>query len=72
MVAPYTGFGDLEEESEDADVISEADVYIAYGRYREAQSLLDEEISRSPDRLDLKYKLAETYYGARDLAAFCG
>jgi len=69
MVAPYTGFGDLEEESEDADVISEADVYIAYGRYREAQSLLDEEISRLPDRLDLKYKLAETYYGARDLAA---
>jgi pilus assembly protein FimV len=48
-------------ETQEADVISEADIYILYGRYREAESLLLEELSTSPDRLDIKYKLAEAY-----------
>lgn len=65
-LSPYSGFGGLEEETEEADVISEADVYLAYGRYREAESLLEGEIERAPDRLDVKYKLAEVYYGARN------
>lgn len=72
MRAPYTGFGNLGDETEEADVISEADVYIAYGRYREAQSLLEEEIANSPGRLDLKYKLAEAHFGARNLPALTG
>jgi len=65
---PHSGFASLEEMEEDeADVLSEADVYIAYGRYREAESLLEEEVEKSPDRLDVKYKLADAYYGARNL-----
>jgi pilus assembly protein FimV len=63
---PYSGLSNLEDETEEADVLSEADVYIAYGRYREAESLLKEEIERSPERLDLKNKLAEAYYGSRN------
>ncbi len=63
---PYSGLSNLEDETEEADVLSEADVYIAYGRYREAESLLKEEIERSPERLDLKTKLAEAYYGSRN------
>jgi pilus assembly protein FimV len=66
-LSPYSGFGNLDDETEEADIISEADVYIAYGRYREAESLLEEEVDKSPDRLDIKYKLAEAYYGARNL-----
>ena len=66
-LSPYSGFGNLEDETEEADIVSEADVYIAYGRYREAESLLEGEIVKSPDRLDVKYKLAEAYYGARNL-----
>jgi len=68
MRSPYGGFGNLQADSEEPDVISEADVYIAYGRYREAQSLLEEEQAKSPDRLDVKLKLAEVYYGAGNIA----
>ncbi len=66
LATPYSGLSNLEDETEEADVLSEADVYIAYGRYREAESLLKEEIERSPERLDLKTKLAEAYYGSRN------
>jgi pilus assembly protein FimV len=58
-----------EGETEEADVVSEADVYIAYGRYREAQSLLEDELRRSPARVDLKLKLAEAYSGAKNVPA---
>ena len=58
-----------EMEADESDVISEADVYIAYGRYREAEALLQDEIDQSPGRLDVKLKLAETYVGARNRAA---
>ena len=58
-----------EGEAEEADVVSEADVYIAYGRYREAQSLLETELRRAPNRVDLKLKLAEAYAGSKNLAA---
>ncbi len=51
-------------DGDESDVISEADIYIAYGRYREAEALLREEIKHSPDRLDVRFKLAETYAGA--------
>jgi pilus assembly protein FimV len=72
LSAPYSGFGDLDEETDDADIISEADVYIAYGRYREAESLLAEELKTSPERLELKFKLAEAYFGAKNAVALDG
>ncbi len=65
----FASFGRVEPETEDADVIAEADIYIAYGRYREAEDLLKDEIGRSPDRPDLKLKLAEAYFGARNRQA---
>jgi pilus assembly protein FimV len=64
--SPYSSFDDLDEETGQTDVASEADVYIAYGRYREAEYLLEEELSKSPERLDLKFKLAEAYFGAKN------
>jgi pilus assembly protein FimV len=63
---PSSELGNLGAETEERDVLSEAEVYIAYGRYREAAAILEEEINASPDRLDAKYKLADAYYGARD------
>ena len=47
--AAESAFGELsalQGESGETDVASEADVYIAYGRYREAEYLLEEEASR--------------------------
>ena len=58
-----------ELESDESDAISEADIYIAYGRYREAEELLREEIARAPKRVELKLKLAEAYLGARNREA---
>ncbi len=53
-----------EREPQEADVIAEADIYILYGRYREAEALLREEVEREPDRYDLKYKLGEALLGS--------
>jgi pilus assembly protein FimV len=58
--------------TDDADILSEADVYIAYGRYREAEGLLIEELKRSPERLELRLKLGEAYFGAKNAAALDG
>jgi pilus assembly protein FimV len=60
--------GDL-QEAQEADVLSEADIYILYGRYREAEQLLLEEMERSPERIDLRYKLAEVHIGSNDREA---
>jgi pilus assembly protein FimV len=71
-VAPpsvFSALGRSQAESDEADVLSEADIYIAYGRYREAEELLREEIERTPGRTELKYKLAESYHGARNYPA---
>jgi pilus assembly protein FimV len=58
------------DDDSDVDVFSEADIYIAYGRYREAEALLQDEIARSPGRLDLQFKLAEALYGMKNYDSF--
>ncbi len=59
----------MEEDADDGDVLSEADIYIAYGRYQEAEALLKEELSKYPGRADLQFKLADAYHGVGDGAA---
>ena len=59
----------LETEAE-ADPIAEADVYLAYGRYRQAESLIREAIEQEPERSDLKVKLLEILHAAGDRAGF--
>ncbi len=52
------------------DVIAEADVYLAYGIYQQAEDLLKNAIKESPDRDDYRAKLAETYYASKNKEAF--
>ncbi|HSO84269.1 FimV/HubP family polar landmark protein [Thiocapsa sp.] len=59
-----TSFGHFETETDEADALSEADIYIAYGRYKEAEDLLKRELKRSPERRDVRFKLAEVYAGS--------
>ncbi|WP_253451249.1 FimV family protein [Halomonas sp. Y3] len=40
-----------------AEAISEADIFIAYGRYDQARELLDTSLAREPERDDLRLKL---------------
>ncbi len=60
----------LQEETGEVDPLSEADVYIAYGRYQQAEDLVRDALQRNPGRMALKYKLAEIHFATRDVAAY--
>jgi pilus assembly protein FimV len=66
-VSMMSSLSNFDAETDEADVLSEADIYIAYGRHAEAQELLLAELKRFPSRLDIKYKLGEAYAGAKDV-----
>ena len=65
--APTDG---LEAVNADVDSVAEADVYIAYGRYQQAEDLLKEAMSREPESLSLKNKLLEVYYATSNQDKF--
>jgi pilus assembly protein FimV len=52
------------------DVIGEADIYIAYGRYPQAVSLLLSALDDDPDRSEVRLKLLEVYAETKDQASF--
>lgn len=60
----------LQEDTGEADPLSEADVYIAYGRYQQAEELLKQAIDSEPERLPLKHKLLEIYHATNNSGAF--
>jgi pilus assembly protein FimV len=67
----------IDEDSEDeiqtsqtSDVIGEADIYIAYGRYAQAIGLLLGVLEDEPERNDVRLKLLEVYAESGDRAAF--
>lgn len=60
----------LQDETGEVDPVSEADVYIAYGRYQQAEDLLHQAMEREPDRLALKHKLLEVHYATRSPDAY--
>jgi len=68
-VADRPGNG-LEGSGDNVDPVSEADVYIAYGRYQPAEDLLREAIDQDPERFELKSKLLEVYYATRNIERF--
>lgn len=55
----------LQDETGEVDPLSEADVYIAYGRYQQAEELVKQAIEKFPDREELKHKLLEIYFSAK-------
>ena len=61
---------DDEEEAPRDDVIAEADVYLAYGIYQQAEELLTQAIEENPDRNDYRLKLAETHYASKNADAY--
>jgi len=60
----------LKGETTEVDPTEEADVYIAYGRYEQAEQLLRLALEMEPGRLALQHKLLEVYAASRDPAAF--
>jgi pilus assembly protein FimV len=57
------------EETRD-DIIAEADVYLAYGIYQQAEELLQNAIKDKPDNDSYRVKLAETYFAGKNKDAF--
>ncbi len=67
--------GDLDAEPTDtvaqtADIIGEAEIYIAYGRFDQAAGLLKNSIEQEPSRIDLRIKLLEVYLETDDASSF--
>ncbi len=60
----------LQDETGEVDPLAEADVYIAYGRYQQAEELIRQAIDRDPERDGLKYKLFEILFAIKDADGF--
>jgi pilus assembly protein FimV len=52
------------------DVLAEADVYLAYGIYQQAEDLLRNALKQHPDRDDYRMKLLETHFASKNAAAY--
>lgn len=57
-------------DSADVDPVSEADVYLAYGRHQQAQDIINQALEKSPDRLELQAKLLEVLHAAKNVTGF--
>ena len=57
-------------DGSDVDAISEADVYLAYGRHQQAEDILRQALDKTPDQLDLHAKLLEVFHAAKNTDAF--
>lgn len=60
----------LQEDTSDVDPVSEADVYIAYGRYKQAEEILQQALDEEPGRAVIAYKMLEVYFATQNKSAF--
>jgi pilus assembly protein FimV len=65
-------FDAFDTDQNEVDPISEADVYLAYGRYQQAEELIRHAISEQPNRDECKLKLLEIYYASENKDSFAG
>lgn len=63
-------FDAFDTDQNEVDPISEADVYLAYGRYQQAEDLMRQAIVDQPGRDECKLKLLEIFYANENKAAF--
>lgn len=55
---------------EQDDVLNEADVYLAYNLYDNAEELLTSSLESNPERADYRAKLLDTYFATKNADAF--
>lgn len=63
-------FGAFDTDQSEIDPISEADVYLAYGRYQQAEELMRQAIKDQPSRDECMLKLLEIFYANENKQAF--
>lgn len=63
-------FDTLDSDNDEVDPITEADVYLAYGRYQQAEDLVRQAIENDPENEEYKLKLLEIHFATEDKDAF--
>ena len=63
-------FDSIDSENDEVDAISEADVYLAYGRYQQAEDLIQQVIKDEPGNDECKLKLLEINFAKGSKEAF--
>jgi len=61
---------DTSAVAETGDVVGEADIYIAYGKYDQAEEMLLNGLSKDPASTDIRLKLLEVYSQTQNPAEF--
>lgn len=59
-----------DKDQNEINPLAIADIYLAYGRYEQAEELIRDEIKDNPDNDELLLKLLEIYYLANKMEAF--
>jgi pilus assembly protein FimV len=60
----------IQSDAAEVDPISEADVYLAYGRHQQAEDIIKQAMETNPGRMELQTKLLEVYHAANNRGAF--
>ncbi len=60
----------VQDTSDEGDPITEADVYLAYGRIQQAEDVLQAALASSPEDNAIRLKLLEVYHAAGNTTAF--
>ena len=58
------------QHTQEADPLTECDVYIAYGRFQQAEDLITNALKDEPDNLSYKLKLLDIYFSSANSDAF--
>jgi pilus assembly protein FimV len=70
----FTGIGssqaDASEQSNEADPISEADLFLNFGRDAQAEEILKDALQNTPNNHKIHLKLLEIYASRKDLSSF--
>jgi pilus assembly protein FimV len=69
-MSEMSGMSGIEADSAEVDPVSEADVYLAYGRHQQAEDILKEALEKDPQRHEIKLKLLEVYFAAKNRESF--
>lgn len=64
------GGGAIHADEGEVDPLTEADVFMAYGRHQQAEEVLNKALEKNPERVELTAKLLEVYYNLRDAERF--
>ncbi|NOX75195.1 MAG: FimV family protein [Gammaproteobacteria bacterium] len=69
-MSEMSGMSGIQADAAEVDPISEADVYLAYGRHQQAEDILREALEKEPGRNELKLKMLEVYFAAKNRDSF--